>query len=363
MNVLSCLNNIIGITNSSCPCLVGSLTDNEKAAMSASTSGLYTDNLEGGIHLKSLSDIDMCKNFYDIAMGAKASAIQRASNDIILMLNQKFGKNKDVYVGGIGTRTFTMPFGMTRRWGGLRLSAKELSDGVITVNKIELAFTAALNVDVHIIRAKVGAETGEVIQTVTIPTQALAFGNYVLPTPLKLPLRIGNYAYEYYFVFDKSLYGGALPMNNQCSCNCGELERRLRSYVYVDGVGMDNIAQLQNKGIDSVGYGIVIDADIRCNNQGFICREFDENDAVSITIAHAVLYKTGEFIIEEVLKSPEVNRITMMAREYLWGKRNHFRAEYDARIKYLGSDGVIDINKTDCFICKNDDLFYSGILA
>lgn len=361
--ILECLNDIVGITNNSCHCLVGSLSNQQIQVLQASKSGLYTDDLEGGLHLKSLNDIDVCKTFYDLAIGAKASAIQRASNDIVLMLNQKFGKNKDVFSGGIGTRTFTMPFAMSKRYGGLRLSARELSDGVITLKGIELAFSSTTNVDVQIIRAKVGAETGEVMQTITIPTQSLAFGNYTLPTPLVLPLRIGSYAYEYYFVFDKSLYGGALPMNNQCMCNCGTLEKTLKSYVFVDGVGMDNLNTLQSKYLDSVGYGLVLNADIRCNSQAFLCREYDENDAVSITIAHAVLYKTGEFIIEEVLKSPEVNRITMMAREYLWGKRNHFRAEYEARIKYLASDSVIDIYKTDCFICKNDEIFYSGILA
>ena len=39
-----------------------------------------------------------------------------------------------------------------------------------------------------------------------------------------------------------------------------------------------------------------------------------------------------KLLVKKVLSSSEISRITLMNRDYLYGKRNHFRAEYEKRI-------------------------------
>jgi hypothetical protein len=91
------------------------------------------------------------------------------------------------------------------------------------------------------------------------------------------------------------------------------------------------------------------------------CREYSEDDAVAVVMGYATWYKAGELLIEDVLKQPDVNRYTTMAREYLWGKRNHFRKEYENRIIYLAA--VIDVMASNCYVCREqvNQPFFSGI--
>ena len=48
-----------------------------------------------------------------------------------------------------------------------------------------------------------------------------------------------------------------------------------------------------------------------------------------------------------------------MNKEYLWGKRNHFRASYEGRINYLAAS--IDISSSSCFICKDTGFVVAAI--
>ena len=361
--VFECLQNIVGITESQCPCLINGLTQNEITAIKTSTSGLFTDDLEGGLQLKAINGIDACKGFAKLSLDARDEAIKRTSHDVILMLNSKFSKKKESFTGAIGTLTISQPHTMLKRYGGVQIKPNEISDGIITLKGGNLALTYNGNVELKIIRSFVGSDIGTLIASVNVNSNSSGFVAFQLPQPLKLPLQVDKQAVEYYVVFDRTLLLGVQPMNNKTTCNCGTAEKILHQYVNVYGVEFDNITQLNNKTIDSMAHGLSLNVSIDCSNQNFICREFNENDAVSLVLAYCVLYKTQELLIESVLGSPEVNRYTMMHREYLWGKRNHFRAEYENRIKYLGADEVIDLNDTDCYICKDNTMFYGGILS
>ena len=92
-----------------------------------------------------------------------------------------------------------------------------------------------------------------------------------------------------------------------------------------------------------------------------ICREYDRENAIAVTMAWAVMYKAGELLIESILNSNEINRYTMMNREALYGKRSHFRKEYETRIMYLAQ--VIDFSSSDCFICRDNTMYMSGIMS
>lgn len=363
IKVLECLENIIGITESQCQCLISGLTQNEIDALKVSKSGLYTDDLDGGIHLKTLSGVDACKGFAKLSLDARSEAIKRTSHDVVLMLNQKFSKKKDPFNGSIGTLTISQPHIMLKRYGGMKLKPKDLSDGLLTITGGSIALSYNGSVDLLLVKAFVGSNIGTLIETIPVTSSSSGFVNFQLQSPLNLTLQSEKQAVEYYILFDRTLLAGGQPMNNKTSCNCGTAEKYLKQYIDVLGVELDNIEQLTNASTDGFAHGLSLNISISCSNNNFICREFNENDAVSLVLAYCVLFKTQELIIESVLGSPEINRYTMMHREYLWGKRNHFRAEYESRIKYLGMDGVIDINDTDCYICKDETMFYGGIMA
>src|SRR5205823_8019649 len=54
-----------------------------------------------------------------------------------------------------------------------------------------------------------------------------------------------------------------------------------------------------------------------------------------------------------------VNRFTMQKTEYNLGRRSHYRKEYNDRIGFIAS--AIDTSASDCFVCKDRNIFMTGI--
>ena len=358
-----CLKNIVGITNTDCDCILNSLTSEEIESLRISKSGLYTDDLAGGVSLKSLSGVDSCKLFSEIAIDSRNNAIKATEDDLIMALSERYAKNKNKYIGRLGNYAFSKPLETSKIYVGHKLQPHDKSDAVMIIKGLEIAVTTTSNLVLKIIAAPVGASVGETLLDLPIETIAGARKVVTLSEPLKLNFMSNGQSIEYYIVYDKTALNGGQPMNNTISCGCGT-EKNLKSFIKFDGIELNNLSDLNTKVLTSWANGISLDVEVRCETANFICREYDENDAVSVALAYAIWYKAGELIIESVMKSTEVSRLVLVSREYLWGKRNHFRAEYEARIKWLVSDKGIDINSTDCFICKQEDgLFYHGIKA
>jgi hypothetical protein len=174
-----------------------------------------------------------------------------------------------------------------------------------------------------------------------------------------------NVLVEYWLVYDRHLPDTSIvsPKNNKCLCNCGNQTWLIGQFVYVEGISFDDLTQLNyHTGTSTYANGISLSVDLSCNQAGYMCKEYDKKNAIALTLAYTVLYKAAELTIEKILNSPEVNRYTLMNREYLWGKRNHFRKEYQDRVLYITK--TADIKSTDCFICKakSNDLQITGIM-
>ena len=356
---LECLTDIVGITKDDCPCLLEGLSTAEKNALLKSTSGLYTDNLEGGIHLKSLKNTDFCKNLAELAIGARSEAIQRTSDDVKLVINQNYAKSKNSYNGLIGSTQWNAPYTFSKRYGSLKLKPKHYGDTIIEIKKAHLGWSlGAQTIRLIVLQVPVGGNSGTKIFDEEITTIENQFAS--IEVNEVFPFAKDGQAMEYYVMYDTTGISGS-PLNNTASCNCGTLEARLKENLEVTGAEFDDPNAVSNAGLNAMGYGIYLEAEVRCEVSNFICREHTNNDAVGITLAYSVLYKTGELLIEAVLQSTEINRYTMMHREYLWGKRNHFVKEYNSRIKYLGS--IIDVTDTDCYICEDNRIVKRGILS
>ena len=61
-----CLENIIGVTKDLCQCLHGQISTEEFELLKISKSGLFLDEIEGGLSFRSIAQIDKCKSFFFI---------------------------------------------------------------------------------------------------------------------------------------------------------------------------------------------------------------------------------------------------------------------------------------------------------
>lgn len=349
---MTCLADIVGVTQSDCACIISGLDAGQLVQIRKSTSGLYLDDLPGGVHMKAIKAADSCKSFYQMATGAVTNAIKTMEDDLIVALNSKYVKSKKKFVGDLGRMSYAQTLGITKRYQGIRISPWDYSTGLVVLNRINFIGNATVNFALKLLRVPVGSVMGDEIASWPIVAVANMWFTLNLTTPLRLPLVYNDERVEYWFVYDTQEPGIPFaPKDNKIECStCDKASGRLGDFVNVWGVQFDDLTALNNHVTDSYGHGLSLSVAIQCDNEQLFCGEYVTDDAVAVTMAHAVRFKAGELLIEEVLKSPDVSRYTTMAREYLWGKRNHFRAEYESRISYLSM--VINVDDSNCYVCR-----------
>lgn len=370
--MMQCLTNIVGVTTSDCQCITAGLTSDEIDALAISTSGLFLDDLPGGVHLKAVRFTDACKNMAQMALGARDKALKTLEDDMVVALNTRYRKDKKNFSGQIGRMSFAQSLQVLKPLQGVRIRPSQYSDGLVTLSRMQIILNVAATVTVRIYRVPIDSVMGEEIATLPVTVAAPnaytvvpLTGDIVVAGKIKLPLTYNGEEVEYYFLYDT-----AEPGNNpqpkdtaiQCStCNSGISP--FSDFVQVFGVQATDPTTLQDKLTDQYSHGLIMDVDIRCDNEKLFCGNYNENDAIAVTMAYAAYFKAGELLIEEVLKSPDVNRYTTMAREYLWGKRNYFRAQYDERIVYLTA--TINVSASNCYVCReaSNQPFFSPIFS
>lgn len=354
---MECINGIVGVTKTDCGCIVDDLDAETKVKLSKSTSGIYLDDLPGGVELRALNDIDACKTMADMALNAIENAQSTTQDDLVVALANNYQKGLTTYKGYIGQISYSSTLQAVKQYQGELLRANTGADAVAVVNRIMVIVNGSENLTLKIIRALRGAAMGEAVASYDFVSEA---NNYVfvpITAPLTLPLSLRGQPLDYYFVYDSHVGAGVAPKDTKIDCNCGSAgtQNAISGYLKATGVQIDDLNNLSSAQMDKYTRGVLVDVELRCNTEQLVCGSYSSQEAVAVVLARAVWYKAGELLIESVLKSNEINRYTMQGREYLWGKRNHFRSEYETRITFLAS--AIDVTASNCFICKDDSIY------
>lgn len=354
---MDCLKDIIGVTQSECPCLVSGLTPEQIEQLKLSKSGFYMDNIADSLTFRTLK-VDACQGFYEMSIGARDTAIQTLQDDILTGLALKFKQAKSAYIGTIGRTQYAGTLPTTKPIFFIKIEPNRKTDAAITFRKARIYSSEAGNTNFYIFKMV----DGEIEQVYTAPVTLVA-NNAAVVTPasnLILPMDQNGQPVTYFAAWET--INGAKPKDNKIDCNCNAGNGAgFSDYVNVTGGEAAAFSDMDAVKTVSKAYGIVLDVEIRCISSNFVCREYNDKDALSIVAKWAVAYKANELLIERILSSPEVNRYTLMSREHLYGKRNHFRTEYQDRVQYILEN--VDVSKTDCFICKQTTLSVGGILA
>lgn len=356
MQKFECLENIIGVTKDFCQCLHGQITPEEFEKNAKSNSGLYLDNVEGGLMLRNVAQITACKTFYQIQVDAIANAKNFFSADILKELNLKYQVKKTNFLGEIGKVSYTASLATTKRLQFLKLEPK--IDAIVQLDRLRVFLNKDITTKVWILRIAEGETDGVMIyENESVTTQ-----NQIITIPfvdgLKLPLSLNGKEQNYYFIYER-LDSTLQPRDIKCSCGCSGGDA-YDQFLIAKGGEAEFFTELANATFDVYTHGLSIDVQIKCETGSVICKEYDENDAIAYLTAYAIMYKAAELVIESVMASSEVNRITLLNKEHLWGKRNHFKKEYGEKIAYLSEN--IEVSSSNCFICRDTGMQLGNLL-
>lgn len=367
---LNCFDNIVGITTSTdCECF-GSIGGFD------STSGLYLDSLT---ELGDVFNIINCQNGDSVSEVILKSETE-AKNDFMADFNTNllthFKIKRNPFNGVVGRPTFkankTVAYG---NYAGVRMYCADVVSGTLTINKVGAVFEKTGSITVHVID-----NLNNYHGNFTLPTLANKHKVSTLAEPLVLPLH-SPYTenLEYYFMYEATPMN--IPKNNEVKCSsCGVFRPFFNTqkpyfnsqtggqygwanWLMAGGLYMakqatdidDEDFTCLSHTTSNYMYGLTFEVSIDCKANDLICNDhfsFDgANAAIAYAVANAIRYRWAAIILEKLLRSGEINRITMVNRDEKKEQAMMFNEKYMQMMNYLISN--LSFQENDCYACYN----------
>lgn len=366
--MVDCLLNLTGVTDSTTIPFYEDLDDAQQIAIAVSASGLYLDTLTGGIDLMGVDDVLYQKAVLDLGLKACNESLKVLNDELLLAINNRFHPAKTKFNGFIGRRSVSSTLQSGPNYQGQRYRMEEPIAGIITIKSIGVNVNGAASFNIYVARCNSRDPTiEEVLYTFPVTTVANVFTNADMsaqPKGIVLDMQIEGVPQEYYIYWKRDEAGGLYPKNNDLRCNTcsnNQAASALSGFMDFHGIFFSDPNQLHSVNADKYGHGLSVAAIVSCDHTTVICREYNKKAAVQLMIDKAAQYKAGELWIEYILKSAWVNRDNLQSREYMWGKRNNFRAEFETRITAIANE--MELGETHCYVCRNDTMYKGTIYS
>jgi len=359
----TCLDGVLGLANCECPCL----TDTAPADYNDSTSGLYLTDL---VPMNLVDGADRCTdpgnpwNMLDRARTQGANMVLADVRAGIMKRNQTARPN---YTGMIGEKTARAVRNLSTTYAGVRISAPRIKGGYMRVTRIGGIFDATGSVSVRIYDRFNQTHGAAVV----IATTAGAYASTACD--ITLPLWCDGAEWpEYWAVY--TVNQSNLPRENRiycptCSKNALPTFSLLAPYygkkwggpqgwanwVMVGGWGGDSLTEfdIEAETNDASNYmnGLTVTGEFYCDSLSSICLDgLDFTDPVALSLAHAYRYASAITLAQMLIRSPEVMRNAMVAKEVLAVDLKEWWTDYQKNVEYVAYNAPV--KNSDCIYCK-----------
>ena len=341
---MSCLEgNIIGLSKTTCPCY----TDDKPIDAEESQSGLYLDEL---ITLDMIEKAESCEEgtMWDLMKKAIGHATDETEEKLVECVKEKSESRKASCIDTIGGPKYNQATNQNTTYAGLKVTFWNLKGASAIIKAVRTLFASSGTINGQIIFKNSSLPT----QTYTWNTTSSVFQANDLTTALE------TYQYaevcdnvEMYVIYEVN--PSLQPLNNEVDCGCTNKESCWEDFAKVEGVTGNDLNNIQNWQTSSYANGLGIDMTFRCKEENVICDgQIDWQTSQGKNIARAIQYLSAFKVFEKVYYSNKPSIWTTVCKEdletmlpRLEGKANSYMKE--------ACEGI-DIDTTDCFLCKND---------
>lgn len=354
---LSCLSNLVGLTNKlDCACFDADLPD-EFASLNATDTGHYIiddDDLDAPVlnAILSANDCEDGTNLWTTLENARSGALKAFETDFSAQLRGLYSKTFEGFTEEVGERSASQVLTSSSTYVGMQLTPGRFKDLKYVIKNIYLGLNTTMDVDLTI------QSTNPDYVTTTVPLSAVAntWSKNVLATEIEIPFwgrarvtdnKGSGDRYRYNFSYP---LGGAKYMDNKYDCGCSGSKPRWSKFMTPGAFEMDS---LDNIGFHSTGRpkGLVLDGYITCDDLKWLC-ELDTIGGYYLrdVMAWAVKYKAISLLTTHILQSGKINFYTLMSREALYGTRNRMEKLYNERLLWLAQK--LPSDATGCYQCQ-----------
>lgn len=346
----NCLDNIIGLSQTTCDCL-----DPKPTGYNVSASGIYLDQLEGfNIDLAAAADDCARDGIWARMERARRNAIFDYKNNLLGCIGTNYKPRIDPLGVQLGESTYQGSLNVTQAFAGLKIFPMQIKGGVMILKRIGVIVSATVPVTVRVYNniPSNGNNSTLIFQSPLINATANTITWASLSTPLELPMWNYQKQVRYYVVF--VMDGTFQPKDNRKDCGCGGTAKPYAQWLDLEGTVGDDINNPDTFTATTSANGLSLDMLIKCRTADIICS--DENpldfadDGYAMNVAYAIRFRTGARLYEELLSTGKINRFTLLNREYIEAKKNEWNSEYMNWINYLCAN--TEMSRNECLICR-----------
>ena len=343
MSVPTCFEHIIGFDRKECPC-VGESWDSD---YSESESGLYITELPG-MPAGFIDSLGGCYTIWEKMTNSLTNAINTFKIDVLGEIYKYWEPSRRKYKGDIGNKSFTQTLSACS-YQGLRMYSDIIGGSYILRGFwLILSVTEAITLEIY--------DEYDLLYTYHLTSEA-GKPKYNAITPLELDLA-GNY----YFIYTTTgvAYNNKLTSNcggykwcfDTCNNSCfGQSRENWTEWSQVAGVCGDVLADREYWGTSRDAHGLILHGDFTCDILGTLCSDHtDWTDEIGLAIAHAIWYKTGEYLATFIMDTEEVSRKTLLGVEQWNANRAFYNARYVTMINFIAEN--FESEENECLQCK-----------
>jgi len=365
MDIIACLQSVVGITDKECPCFPAS---EEEGAMdpAESLSGYFLDDSEDGIPLIFPASAKDCgdSDVFSIIENARTDALTDLITDFGATLQElTLPRHAEIIstVGEIKGKT-NVPLAISMGvYVGVLKESRRIRGATERIERIRIRVSGGLTNSTLYIRSDQDDYVADLITPIVFSASSGVMTTITLAEPVVLPLtdQFGN-AITYAVFYERQTSG---PYNYKLHCGCSTRPKPAWSrYAEIVGLSVDTITDIADYvSTPNRSYGLVMDTRFSCKSLDWLCRPHDE-DWVRLpyfrVFAKVIQLTTINKVIGYILNSPKLNRYTLVKSEYLMGKRNHNRKEIAHRMAWLAQSIPADV--VDCYQCKASNKISKG---
>ncbi len=375
---LSCLDNIIGLSNTACNCWDASKPI-DFDTLNASSSGLYVAS-PSTIPLRWTNSAADCENggVWQLLIDAREEANKSLLKDFLGRVMETRSEKFDPFTKiGDDYRTNGSPVYDT--FAAVHLEPFQIRGGKLRIKSVDIAFYSGIlaptsvQIDVYSsldLTTSLGTATANVTANNTYATATFA-------TELVIDLGVVREDLNQRFYFAYQVPAGALPVNNQTyipSC-CGKSKAVNSKYMQIlrsiGGSYASSIATLQNPtaGLSTM-MGMVINATMECDYYSWLCElaqvpnqvySLSNGQRLKLGMALADGLQAGAVmsLARSILNSGRINQYTMILDDKrLYAIANKAKTNYENAIHNLTYYMPADVS--DCLICASSNAITKG---
>lgn len=369
----NCLKNLVGLSRSDCSCF-----DTDRPTdFNISYSGLY---ISDGLNLTITNSAADCEQggVWDILETSRRRAINEFTMDYMHGIEARYGdkytpfyssNHKDRFIGkGNISSAFVSPVSDI---AAIRLDPKCIKGGILTIEGVELALRdIALPTTVKVLLFS----SEDLINPIDIVNITLTQNNSFTYGALNQPFQIDLSDTDFenndiqYFLAYKIPTGAKVPrtkLYDGCNCSKGS---KIKYNVWAQYLNAYGISSTSYDNMDNARYtnsytmGLRVKATASCNKITWLCElanDFselmvlgDKDFKYASDLAQIINVRAKEIVLDTVLRSPNINRITMFAKDSVRDLRNRYRKQYAEYLQWFLQ--YMPLHRNDCLTCHNN---------